>query len=407
MASTESSSPTPSFERPKATPRARWAPLCRLKRACVPSFAHRPHVSHPRGGNEQAHTGVAHPERSKLLQLLGQLEPQPGPTDHRIDPLGAPQVLGAKHRSSVRGKGGTEGIEILGSQLQPGSRPVPPKALQMLATGFERGKQVEPRNAPPRTPPSPLTVKRNHHDGPVMPLDQPRSDDPDNAGMPTLAGQDQTHPIAQLVGQLPQRPLGSSIDFALRRPTLTVGPTQLRRNLSRTPLVLGEEQLHSRISSVQAPRSIDPRRQPKSQITLVKLAGLTFRGFEQRPHPRPTSPPNLSQPPPHQRTVLSNKRHHIGDRRERDEVEVMRNVGGGFPRLAFARSSWGAHPRRSSQRRAQLPGDRRTAEMLEGIAINAWMQDRTGGKLSPGLMVVRHNDVHPERLEPGRPRRPR
>ena len=155
-----------------------------------------------------------------------------------------------------------------------------------------------------------------------MPLDQPRSDDPDHPGMPPLAGQDQPGSLAQLVRKLPPRRLGSRIDLPLGSPPLAVGPTQLNSDLFGPLLVLGEEQLHPGVGPVEPPRSIDPRRQPKRQIPLVELSRLAFRGLQQRTHPGPARPPHLRQPPPHQRAVLAHQRHHVGDGGKRDEIEV-------------------------------------------------------------------------------------
>jgi hypothetical protein len=77
---------------------------------------------------------------SQPLQLLGEVEVEVGAADHRVDPLGAHQVLGTENGGCVGGERGPEGADVLGRQLQPGSRAVPAKAGQVLPAGLERGE---------------------------------------------------------------------------------------------------------------------------------------------------------------------------------------------------------------------------------------------------------------------------
>ncbi len=58
------------------------------------AFPHLPHVADPRRWDHQPHPRVPHPEWGEASELLGELEPETDATDHRVDPLGAAQVLG-------------------------------------------------------------------------------------------------------------------------------------------------------------------------------------------------------------------------------------------------------------------------------------------------------------------------
>ena len=157
------------------------------------------------------------------------------------------------------------------------------KADEVIRAGLEPRKQVEPRNAPPRTTPAAIAVERDHDNRPVMPLDQPRGDDPDDARVPTLAGDDQPWRFAQVLGQFPQRSLGRIRHLPLSSPPLPVRPAQLIGDLRRPRLVIGQEQLDPSISPIEPPRRIDPRRQLERQIPLIKLGRLDLRRLDQRP----------------------------------------------------------------------------------------------------------------------------
>ncbi len=86
------------------------------------------------------------------------------------------------------------------------------------------------------------------------------------------------------------------------------------------------------------------------------------------------------EPATHQRAVLAGERNHVGDGRERDQVEVaLRALD-------------------AQKRRRDLVGDARRAEVWAGIARDDRMDDGAIGQLGAGLVVVGHDDVDAERL---------
>ncbi len=301
--------------------------------ACVSApFPHRPHVADPGAGDQQPHPWIAHPEGAEPAELLGQLEPEIGAADHRVDPLRAGQVLGAEDGGRVGREGLAKGVEVLGSQLQPGGRPVATEGGQVLGAGLEPGEQVEPGDAATRAPAPAFAVEGDHDRRPVMALDHARGDDPDHARVPALAGDDDRRRLHHLFRQLSPGGLGGVCDLALGRPALAVCPTQLIGDLGCPTGVLGEKQLDPGIGPVEPSRGVDPWRQPEGQVALVEPGRLAFRRFHQCLDSRPLHQPHLLQSPLDQRPVLADQRHDVRHRRQRHEVELpLRVTGGGSP----------------------------------------------------------------------------
>ena len=162
--------------------------------------------------------------------------------------------------------------------------------------------------------------------------------------MPALPRHHQRRCVSKVVGELAACRLGGRGHLLLGRAPLAVGAAQLRGDLGRPLRVLGEEQLHPRIGPVEAPRRVDPRRQPKRQVPLIELRRLDLGRGQQGADPGPLRPPNLLQSPPHDRPVLPDQRHHVGHRRQRDEVEIAPRVD---PLSAVASFQATAVPHRS------------------------------------------------------------
>ncbi len=122
---------------------------------------HRPHVADPRRGNHQPHARVAHPERGQLPQFLGQIEAEAEAADHRVDPLGPSQLLGAEQARRVGGEGATERLDVRGSQREARRGPVATEALQVRQAGPQRRPAGRTRGCCAHSPaPSPLRRAR-------------------------------------------------------------------------------------------------------------------------------------------------------------------------------------------------------------------------------------------------------
>ena len=291
--------------------------------AGVLALPHRPHVADPGRGDHQPHARVAHPERGQLPQLLGQLEPEPDAADHRVDPLGPAQVLGAEHRGRVGGERLAEGLEVLGPQREPGGGAVPAEARP----GARRRPRAPPsRSKPgmlrpdPRPPPSPSSE--------ITTTGRWWRSTRREATIPTTPGC-QPSPATTSPGasrsslrQLPPRRLGGRVDLALGRPPLRVGPAQLLGDLLRPRLVVGQQQLDPGIGPVEPPRGVDPRRQPERQVALVEPRRLAFRqprSAPAAPAAAPAaSPPARASPAPGSRRPAAPRRRPSPGRRGRD-----------------------------------------------------------------------------------------
>src|SRR2546422_688142 len=80
-------------------------------------------------------------------------------------------------------------IDLVELDREPGGVFVAPKLDQLVLDALQRLVNIEPDDAPGGTPGH--AVDRGHHDGrPVVLLDKPGSDDPDDPGMPLLLMKD-------------------------------------------------------------------------------------------------------------------------------------------------------------------------------------------------------------------------
>ena len=290
-------------------------------------------------------------------------------------------------------------VEVLGPQLQPGGGAVPAEADQVLRAGLERRPAGRSRGccAPsPRPPPS--SSSEIDDDGPVVALDQARGDDPDHARVPALAGEDEARRLAQLLGERPQRRLRRGVDLALGCSPLAVGPAQLGCDLGGAILVVGEEQLHARVGSVEPPGSVDPRRQAERQIALIELASArSSRPSSSARIPGRCARRTSSSPRRTSERFSPTQRHDVSHGGQSDEIQVERRRRARVPRRTSRGVPPGGRMPDASRRRAsQLPGDRRPAQLGERVAVERGVQDRAVGQLRARLVVVGDDDLHPE-----------
>ena len=111
---------------------------------------------------------------------------------------------------------------------------------------------------------------------------------------------------------------------------------------------------------------VDPRREPEADGALVDGRGVDARGAHQRAQARAaSSSASRAQPGDRERAVLVEERDDVGDRRERDEVEVA-----GEPLVAGA-----------EQRLGELVDDAGAAELRERIVGGPRGDDRAVGQL--------------------------
>ena len=109
---------------------------------------------------------------------------------------------------------------------------------------------------------------------------------------------------------------------------------------------------------------VDARREPESRSTLVDGGGIDAADAHQRPQARLLGLREPPQAEKRERAVLVDERHDVGDRRERDDVEVPleeRMVG-------------------AEQRLRELPDDAGAAQARERIVALQRRDDRAVGE---------------------------
>ena len=124
-------------------------------------------------------------------------------------------------------QGFPEFTDPVGPDAQPGRSRMSPEGLQHLRSLTQRGVKIQTRNRS-RRPASVFTVERNDYRRPPFRLDQPRSDDADDPGMPALPRHDERR---EVLPQLPELYPRSAFDLTLHPPPFGVGSGELFRNL--------------------------------------------------------------------------------------------------------------------------------------------------------------------------------
>ena len=202
-------------------------------------------------------------------------------------------------------------------------------------------------------------------------LGQPRGDDPDHARMPALAGQ---HVGARASAELAPR-------SALRPRSGCASRPARRSGLARSSSsAICAARSGSSVSSSSSPASARYRRpaafrrgaSAKATARSSTLPGSTARDGHQRAQPGLGGAGQRAQAAAHERAVLAEQRHHVGDRRQRHQVEIA------------ARARRSSRPARSRQRLGELVGDGRRAQIGARVAAQRRMHDRRVGQHAVG-----------------------
>ena len=138
----------------------------------------------------------------------------------------------------------------------------------------------------------------------------------------------------------------------------------------------------SAISGRQSlPGGVDARREPEADSALVDHRGIDSRRAHERSEPGSLRARELPEAGDRERAVLVDERDDVGDRAERDEVEV--------PLERIVR-----------ERLEKLERDARSAELGERVRRGPRRHDRAVGQLVSRPVVVGDDDVQAE--PPGR-----
>jgi len=148
-------------------------------------------------------------------------------------------------------------------------------------------------------------------------------------------------------------------------------------------LVLGEQQFERCARAAQPARRVDPRREPEPDSALVDPRRVHARDLHQRPEAQLLRTCERAEAGERERAVLVDERNHVGDRRERDQVEVARQ----------------SLVTRTEQRLSELVDDARAAELGERVVGGPRGDEGAVRERFAGPVMIRDDD-----LEPARPR---
>ena len=294
-------------------------------------------------------------------------------------------------RSSSRQRGVRMRREGVGERLdlgrvdrEAGGGAMPAEPLEMLGAGGQATVEVERAGRAARALPVPVRA-RDQHDRAVEALDEPGRDDPDHALVPGLVGEHvaaaalfRLRPLVDLRERLAHDPVLDSLPLAVQLLELVREPAGL-------VLVLGEQQLERGARAAEPARRVDPRREPEPDGALVDPRRVDARDLHQRPEPRLLRACEGAEAGERERAVLVDERDDVGDRRERDQVEVPRQ------RLVA----------RAEQRLAELVDDARAAELRERIVGRPRGDDRAVRERLARPVMVRDDDLEPARARLG------
>ena len=144
--------------------------------------------------------------------------------------------------------------------------------------------------------------------------------------------------------------------------------------------VLRQEELQGGARMAEPSCRVDSRPEPEADLARIDRRGIDVRRLQQRAQPGLLRARERPQARDHERAVLAHERNDVGDRRERDEVEMTaEHFGVG-----------------SEQRLAELVDHARAAEIGKRIVRRSRGDDGAIGQLVAGTVMVGDDHVEPE-----------
>ena len=133
-----------------------------------------------------------------------------------------------------------------------------------------------------------------------MALGHPRGADADDPGVPALAPQDDRGARLALGLELCEQPVRVGQDLALGLATVEVRAVELDGDLARTLGIVAQEELNGGVGAIEAPGRVDPRREAKRDVGLVRALGRDVRDLHERAQAEPGRAPHALEPAPHE-----------------------------------------------------------------------------------------------------------
>src|SRR5262249_41940863 len=141
---------------------------------------------------------------------------------------------------------------------------------------------------------------------------------------------------------------------------------------ARLIVVVGEEELERSLGPAETSGRVDARRKPEADRTFVACRRIDARDTHQRAQPRLLRLGEPAEPGERQPAALVDERHDVGDRRERNDVEMALEERVSAP----------------EERLRELPDDRGAAEARERIVALERRDDRAVRKRLARPVVV-------------------
>ncbi len=179
---------------------------------------------------------------------------------------------------------------------------------------------------------------------------------------------------------------------------LAVKPIQLGGDLGRLDRIVLEQEPHAQIGPADPAAGIDPRPEQKTQMPSLRRA-CKPRHVHQADMPRPLAAAQRNQSLCDEGAIEPDKRHHVGNRAERDVIEEgeqirLRPVG--LPKAALAQNAIDGDDRHESQ-----PGSGEIAEPRKVVASVGIHNRQCRRQLLVGLMVIDDHDIESPRFRLG------
>ncbi len=166
----------------------------------------------------------------------------------------------------------------------------------------------------------------------------------------------------------------------LHRLAVAVQSLQLLGEPAGLGFVVREQELEGRARMAEPPGGVDAWREPEGDRACVHRRGVDAAGSHERPQAQLVRPREPLHARGHERAVLVDERDDVGDRGERDEVEVALQA---LHAECFQ----------------QFEDDARAAELRKGVVGRPRRDNRAVGKRLARPVMVGDDD-----LQPGRPR---
>ena len=163
------------------------------------------------------------------------------------------------------------------------------------------------------------------HDRPVEALDEARGDDPDHAFVPVLVPQHVATTATSRLGhrvdgcdRLAQNPVLDGLTIAVQLLEGVGVPARLVG-------VVREHELERDVGPAEPARGVDARCEPEADGARIDGCRIDARAAHERLEPGTAGRRERAEAGSRERAVLVDERDDVGDRGQRDEIEVPAN----------------------------------------------------------------------------------